>query len=186
MKRTLSYLITLSLIEGTSTVARAEDSNPVSAVTITQANDQQLLLSGLWVFATLNYLYCDVVALMDAKMLAQYGTGTVNGFQMTEGFLTASTLLMQIPMSMVVLSRLLNPKASRIANIVAGSLMTLVQGATLFGTKPAAYYLASSIIEIATTAFITVYSIFFFKVPEVVPTVSASKDSMNVGVRFTF
>ncbi len=123
---------------------------------------------------------------MDSKLLAQYATGTVNGFTMTQGFLLASTLLMEIPISMVVLSSVLGPKPARIANVVTGALMTLVQGASLFAGKPTPYYLASSIIEIATTTFITVYSLLSFKVPPVVPLVQVSKESTSVGVRFIF
>src|SRR5690349_22452870 len=40
------------------------------------------------------------------------------------------------------------------ANVGAGSLMTIVQIATLFATKPALYYVFFSVIEIATTAVI--------------------------------
>ena len=41
------------------------------------------MLSSLWLFALLNYLYCDVASLMDSAMLRQYLTGTVNGMAMT-------------------------------------------------------------------------------------------------------
>ena len=191
-KRTLSYLVTLTLLDGTLTSARADEPNltppsvELTPVSDSQTRQQQFLLSGLWAFATFNYLYCDVVGLMDAKLLAQYATGTVNGMRMSEQFLLVSTLLMQIPISMVVLSSVLGPKPSRIANIAAGVLMTLVQAATLFVGRPTSSYLASSVIEIATTSFITVYSAFFFKVPTVVPTVQASRDAVSVGLRVTF
>ncbi len=192
MKRTLSYLVTLTVLEGSLTSAWADDLNnkPVSVmlspVEDGRTKEQQLLLSGLWVFATLNYLYCDIIGLMDAKLLTQYASGTVNGIRMSEEFLLMSTLLMEIPMSMVVLSSLLGPKHARMANIAVGALMTVVQGATLFVGKPTSYYLASSIVEMATTTFITVYSLFFFKMPVVIPTAQASKESMTVGLRFTF
>lgn len=34
--------------------------------------DARAKLSTLWVFATLNYLYCDVLALMDSKIRLLY------------------------------------------------------------------------------------------------------------------
>jgi Family of unknown function (DUF6326) len=42
----------------------------------------------LWIFASLNYLYCDVVSLMDSNLLRQYLTGTVNGLEIDRGFLS--------------------------------------------------------------------------------------------------
>jgi hypothetical protein len=147
---------------------------------------QQQLLSRLWIFATLNYLYCDVIGLMDSKMLKQYQTGEVDGLVIDEDLLLGAAIFMQVPMSMVFLSTALPPRASRIANIAAGTLMTGVQTATLFIGTPTKYYLASSIVEIGTTAFITGYALFAMKPPKIIPIVDARKDSltMNVGFRF--
>jgi hypothetical protein len=147
---------------------------------------QQRLLSGLWAFATLNYLYCDVIGLMDSKMLKQYSEGVVDGVTINENFLLGATILMQVPLSMVFLSTALPPRASRIANIAAGALMTTVQTATLFIGEPTKYYLFSSAVEIATTSFITGYAIFAMKPSNVLPTVEANKDSVALKVRFRF
>ena len=101
-----------------------------------------------------NYLYCDIVGLMDSSLLRQYLTGEVDGLQITEGFLLGASVLMQIPIWMIVLSRLTKPRTSRWLNIVAGSVMTIVQSATLFLGTPTMYYAFFSVIEIATTGFI--------------------------------
>ena len=58
---------------------------------------QKNLLSILWVFVTLNYLYCDLIGLMDASLLKQYLTGNVNGLQLNESFLLSAGILMEIP-----------------------------------------------------------------------------------------
>ncbi|MBX3159757.1 MAG: hypothetical protein KF773_27555 [Deltaproteobacteria bacterium] len=147
---------------------------------------KQEMLSRLWVFATLNYLYCDVVGLMDAKMLKQYGEGIVDGVRIDEGFLLGATILMQVPLSMVFLSTALPPRASRVANIAAGALMTGVQTATLFIGRPAKYYLFSSAVEIATTGFITAYALLAMKPPRVVPSVGATQDAVTMSVGFRF
>jgi hypothetical protein len=147
--------------------------------------ERKLLLSSLWTFATLNYLYCDVISLMDANNLRQYQTGTVDGLKLDEDFLLGATLFMEVPMSMVFLSYALPPKASRIANISAGTLMTVVQTATLFVGKPTKYYLASSIVEIATTGFITAYAWRGLRPPRVLPTANVRRDSVVLGLRFT-
>jgi hypothetical protein len=114
--------------------------------------DPRVKLSTLWLFALLNYLYCDIVSLMDAEMLRQYLTGTVNGMEMTRGFLLGASVLMEIPIAMVLLSRVLGYRANRCANIVAGVIMTVVQSATLALGTPASYYLFCSTVEIAATA----------------------------------
>ena len=112
-------------------------------------------LSTLWLFATLNYLYADVVGLIDPQLLNQYLTGSVDGIEITQGFLFGAAVLVEIPIVMVLLSRLLTHKVNRWANIVAGSIMTVVQFSTLFiGSSPTAYYVFFSIIEIATTLYI--------------------------------
>lgn len=148
--------------------------------------DQQRFLSRLWVFATLNYLYCDVVGLMDSHMLQQYQAGEVDGVTIDEPFLLGATIVMQVPLSMTFLSTTLPPRASRIANIVAGTLMTGLQTATLFWGTPTKYYAFSSGVEIATTAFITGYALFAMKPPKVVPHLAASDDGVTVQLGFKF
>jgi hypothetical protein len=117
----------------------------------TENIDRRTLLSTLWIFAVLNYLYCDIMGIMDVNLLKQYLTGNVNGMEMNENFLLVAAILMEIPIAMVLLARILNYKANRRANIIAGLIMTLVQTATLFAVAPTKYYLFCSSIEIATT-----------------------------------
>jgi hypothetical protein len=94
--------------------------------------DKKALFSTLWVFGTLCYLYCDLITLMDPFILRQFTAGTVGAMRITQGFLLGASILMMIPISMVLLSRILKPEASRWANIVAATIMTLVQAASLF------------------------------------------------------
>jgi Family of unknown function (DUF6326) len=121
--------------------------------------DMKVLLSTLWIFAILNYLYCDVVGLMDSELLRKYMTGSVGGVQITQGFLLAASILMEISIAMVLLSRVLKYKVNRRANIIAGTLTTAVQFSTLFfGTSPTMYYIFFSIIEIVCTSLIVWYA----------------------------
>jgi hypothetical protein len=125
---------------------------------ITVMKDRKVILSTLWIVATLNYLYCDVVGLMNPDLLRQYLTGSVNGIHMTQGFLLGAGILVEIPIAMVLLSRVLRYRANRWANIAAGSVMTAVQFATLVLTPPQGYYIFFSILEIACTLFIVWYA----------------------------
>jgi hypothetical protein len=117
--------------------------------------DKKVLLSTIWIFVVFNYLYCDVLTLMDSAVLNQLLTGTVGGMEMTQGFLLGAGILMEISISMVLLSRTLNYGANRWANIIAGTITTVVQILSLFvGSSPTMYYLFFSIIEITSTALI--------------------------------
>jgi len=121
------------------------------------------LLSVLWIFVTLNYLYCDLIGLMDSSLLKQYLTGKVEGMEINETFLLYAGILMEIPIAMVLLSRILKRKANAIANIFAGSVKTLAMVASLFVGTFTSYYLFFAVIEIATTVFIVGYSIQWFR-----------------------
>lgn len=126
---------------------------------INEMGNRKAMLSALWIFAILNYLYCDFIGLIDPALLKQYMTGNVEGLQITPGFLLAAAILMEIPISMVLLSLVLKHTANRWANIIAGAIMTVVQISTLFvGSSPTVYYLFFSIIEITCTALIVLYA----------------------------
>lgn len=114
--------------------------------------DRRRLLSALWLFAILNYLYCDVLSLMDSEVLRQVLTGSVDGMEMTPGFLLAASVLMEIPIAMTILARFLAHPANRWANLVAGAIMTVVQAVSLTVGSPTVYYAFFSVIEMATTA----------------------------------
>jgi hypothetical protein len=127
-------------------------------------------LSTLWITASLSYLYCDVISLMSPELLKQYLQGTVNGMAFTPGFLLGAAILISIPILMVLLSRVLNYRANRWANITAATFMTGVQTLTLFIGWPAPYYLYLSIIEITCTVLIVGYA-WKWREPTVQPAV---------------
>lgn len=126
---------------------------------IAEIKDRKVVLSTLWIFVTLNYLYCDILALMDPELLKQIITGNLGFVQITQEFLLGGAILMEIPIAMVLLSRVLKYGANRWANIIAGAIMTVVQFSSVFaGSGPTIYYTFFSIIEIACTLFIVWYA----------------------------
>lgn len=84
-------------------------------------------LSLLWIFALLNYLYADVIALW-----ALLGTPAADTPHLGQWVLAGSAVLMEIPIAMILASRLLPLRANRLANIIAGSIVTLVNGFLTF------------------------------------------------------
>jgi len=112
--------------------------------------DMKVRLSALWLFAILTYTYGDVVTLMDP---VKHGS-----VQMTEGFLLGGSIFMMIPITMVLLSRILKYRASRWTSIIAGTIMTVALPITLFVAKPTTYYVFFTVIEITSTALIVWYA----------------------------
>ncbi|HAO50959.1 MAG TPA: hypothetical protein DCR35_17605 [Runella sp.] len=121
------------------------------------------VLSTIWVFVTINYLYCDLIGLMDASLLKQYLRGQVEGMTISREFLLYAGILMEIPISMILLSKILPDKANVWANISASLVKTLVMVATLFMGTPTIYYLFFAVIEILTTIFVFVYALQWLK-----------------------
>ncbi|MGB4774467.1 MAG: DUF6326 family protein [Daejeonella sp.] len=117
------------------------------------------LLSTIWIFVTLNYLYCDLIGLMDSTLLKQYLTGNVDGLVINERFLLYAGVLMEIPIAMVLLSKLLPKKANAWTNIIAATIKTIVMIVTFFMGSVTKYYLLFAVIEISTTIFIIFYCI---------------------------
>jgi hypothetical protein len=125
------------------------------------ASNEQIkaTLCNLWVFAVLNYLYCDVITHMDSDALKHILAGTVGSIRITQGFLLQASIFMEIPISMVLFSRMLDYRIGRWLNIVAGIIMSAGQIASLFvGTELARYYVFFSAIEISTTVGIVAYA----------------------------
>jgi hypothetical protein len=124
-----------------------------------EMKDRKARLSTLWIFAMLNYLYCDLIGVMDPGVLKQFISGNVGGIVFTQGFLLQASILMEIPTAMVLLSRMLKYRPNRWANIIAGAIMSVVQISTLFfGSSPTIYYVFFSLIEIPCTLFIVWYA----------------------------
>jgi hypothetical protein len=91
-------------------------------------HDTRERLSLFWIFVLLNYLYADVIALFaivdspnlsDAPHLAPWA-------------LMGAAVLMEIPIAMIVASRLLPFRANRLANLIAGGFLTLINGGLTF------------------------------------------------------
>ncbi len=119
-------------------------------------HDTKERLSVLWTFALLNYLYADVLALF-----AIAGTG--NSFEpLPPWALMGSAVLMEIPIAMILACRVLPFRANRLTNIIAGAVLTLVNGFLTFvapllgwGRPPAfAEYLFFATIETVATSVI--------------------------------
>jgi hypothetical protein len=119
---------------------------------ITEPKDRKAILSTLWIFVMFNYLYADLVMMIVNPAIYQKMAAS-----MTDGVMLGFTVLMEILIAMILLSRILKYRANRWANITAGVVGTAFVAFTL-GGKPPLFYLFLSAIEIACTLFIVWYA----------------------------
>jgi hypothetical protein len=122
-------------------------------------HDTKERLSLFWIFALLNYLYADVVALF--AIVGSLDQADAPHPHLPPWALAGSAVLMEIPIAMIVACRLLPFRANRLANIIAGAILTLVNGfltfvPPLFGARTPALpeYLFFATIETVCTSVI--------------------------------
>ena len=123
--------------------------------------DIRVRLSVLWLFATLNYIYADVFFCVD---VLGSNKGSIGVMHFSPGAWLGIAILMEIPMAMILVSRIAKRAANRWANIVAGIIETAAVLLTSFIlpafhlTETSSYYMFFGAIEVACTAAIVWYA----------------------------
>lgn len=108
------------------------------------------LLFTLWVFVMFLYAYCDILGLYDVEILNKLLSGSIDGIVLDQTMLLAAAVLMILPITTILVTRIASYRVARLTNIGVGSLKTLVMVATLM-TPCTVYYWLFAIIEISTT-----------------------------------
>lgn len=109
------------------------------------------LLSTLWIFVTLNYLYADVFSLMDPLLFPQWLRGEVEGINVSRPLLLAAAVMMEVPIAMTLLARLLPARANRFANLGAAVFKTLAVVGAVAAARPNVHAAFFATIEVVTT-----------------------------------
>jgi hypothetical protein len=86
----------------------------------------QTLLSTLWVFILLNMIFRDLHQFGKKGFIEEMMSGVVNGVTITEELMLLGGFLAEIPILMVLVSRILDNKANKWANIIASIITMLV------------------------------------------------------------
>jgi len=122
--------------------------------------EKKVILSALWIFASINFVFCDVMSLMEPKFFkALMEGGNIDGMVLNEQFLFMFAVLLEICFLMIILSLVLKYKVNRILNIVAGLYMTVIQAGSLFASSDnTLHYIFFSIIEIGAYLTIIAYA----------------------------
>jgi hypothetical protein len=129
----------------------------------TVMKNRKVMLSTLWIFVLLNYIYADIYGLvfnpvLQKELTEQLAAGYAGSIQITQGFVLITAVLMETAIAMVLLSRVLKYRANRWANIFAGLFHTAFVAWSLIGDKPTLFYVFFAAIEIACTLFIAWYA----------------------------
>ena len=123
-----------------------------ASIKVAAVKDRKVVLSTLWIFAMLNYIYADVFLLF-FNPTAQNGT-----LAMSQGAVLVFAILMETAIAMVLLSRFLKQGANRWTNIVAGVFHTAFVAWSMIGETPAPFYVFFASIEMVCTLFIAWYA----------------------------
>ena len=120
---------------------------------MTKVKDRKVILSLLWIFVLLNYIYADIFTLSFGPVLQPGVTVDI-----TEGSALAFAVLMEAAIAMVLLSILLTYGANRWANIIVGIIHTALVAWSLSVATPTLFYAFFATMEIACTLFIIWYA----------------------------
>ncbi len=122
----------------------------------TETRSMQTRLSTLWVFIMFNMVFADILSFMYPGGLKEVLTGYAGGVQITPAFLLGAAVVTEIPIAMIVLSRILKQRANRWANIVAGviTIVYVVGG----GPLNQIHYIFFAAVEVAAALLIIRYA----------------------------
>jgi len=81
-------------------------------------------ISTLWIVVMMNMIFADICSFMIPGSLSDIMTGNTP-FEITQEIMLVFALMLEIPIAMIFLSRVMKPKANRWANVIA-SVITIV------------------------------------------------------------
>lgn len=112
--------------------------------------DIKVKCSVLWIFVVFNMVFADIVGFLNPGTLE-----AMMAMKPSPGLLVAFSVLLEMPIAMIVLSRLLNRRANLWANIIVGVITTLF---VIGGGNTNVSYLFFATLEVVCMALIIWYS----------------------------
>lgn len=119
--------------------------------------DVRIKIAALWGAMMMLYIYNDFFHLFKPDAIQDIMDGSMGLVDITQIGMFVASVMMAIPVIMGLLTLVLQRKASRIANIIAGSLYTVINVANLPGEW--AFYIFLGILQIAFTLLVIWYSV---------------------------
>lgn len=106
--------------------------------------DSRILLSTLWVFILINMIYADIIGMLRPGYIELLDKTSQ---ELTPAMVLTFSILLEIPIALILLSRVLNRTWNRISNFVAVPISTVY---VIYGglTDPPISYIFFATIEI--------------------------------------
>ena len=112
--------------------------------------DIKVKLSTLWIVVMFNMAFADILSFM-----LEYSTGHLPEIQATQGLMLIAAIVLEIPIAMIFLSRVLKYGANRWANIIAGIITILF---VIGGGSTYLHYIFFATVEVLCLSFIIWYA----------------------------
>ena len=113
-------------------------------------NETARRISTLWIVVVFSMAFADIVGLMMPGVLQAMSAGQV-GVPVTQGLLLVFAILLEVPIAMIFVSRILKPGPNRWANTVAA---VVTSAFVVGGGSPYLHYYFFATVEIACMALI--------------------------------
>jgi hypothetical protein len=123
-------------------------------------NDMRTRLSTLWVVVMFNMVFADILTFITPGALQKLWSGQA-GVHLSPGLLLGFAILLEIPIAMIFVSRVLKPGANRWANTVAA---VVTAAFVIGGGSQSLHYVFFATVEIACMALI-VWSVWARREP---------------------
>lgn len=107
-------------------------------------------ISTLWIVVMFTMVFADIVGMMMPGVLDAMSAGNI-GVPVTQELLLVFAILIEIPIAMIFLSRVLKPVANRWANTAAALVTTVF---VVGGGSPYLHYYFFAAVEVACMGFI--------------------------------
>jgi len=127
-------------------------------VKLNLVKDKKIVLSTLWVFVLMNMIYADILNTLKPGYLNELKHVSEN---ISGETILLFAFLMEIPIAMILLSRVLNRKANRIANFISAPvsiLWVILPSVVMSNGNPPLSYIFFATIETITMIFIFWYT----------------------------
>jgi len=111
----------------------------------TEKVDTKVLLSTLWIVVMINMAYADILGLFIPGALEEVAKTSVSTGTTIPQLMLGGAIMLEIPIAMILLSRVLKFKVNRWANIIAG-LITIAY--VIGGGSTTPHYIFIATIEV--------------------------------------
>ena len=112
--------------------------------------DRKIVLSTVWVFVLMNMIYADIIGTLKPGYLENLDRLSN---ELSSETVLAFAILMEFPIAMIVLSRILNRRANRTANFIGAPLailwVVIPSLITSLGSTPLSYIFFASVETLA-------------------------------------